>query len=417
MNILIVNTRHYFGGGDSTYTFSLASLLKSKGHNVYFFAMKSEKNIPDPNEDLFVSYIDFKELNRKKNLRSALQVLSRVIYSKEARSKLSMLLDRIRVNINIIHLQNIHGHLSPSIIYEANKRRIPLIWTLHDYKLVCPNTHFIIDSTGEICEACILGNYFNAIKKKCKKNSLLASLMACIEAYSHKIMNIRSKIDLFISPSNFLKQKLLEAGFSREKIVCLPFFLPDSIFIEKDNSDKGYLLYMGKIEPVKGLIPLLKASRICDGITLKIAGRMDQTFKSTFDKLIPENVEYVGMKQGKELEDLVLGARAIVLPSLCYENQPFSVLEAFARAKPVIVSNIGGMSELVKQEEIGILVPPGNVELLAEAMRWMHYNPNKARVMGKRAFEYAKRNHSSEVHYKKLLYLYKKIIDKSGNAS
>jgi len=409
MNILIINTRHYFGGGDSTYTFALASLLKKKGHNVYFFAMKSERNIPDPNEDLFVSYIDFKELNRKKNLKSAFQVLSRVIYSQEARSKLSMLLDRIRVKIDIIHLQNIHGHLSPSIIYEAKKRNIPLIWTLHDYKLICPNSHFIIDSTGEICEACILGNYFNAIKKKCKKNSLLASLMAAIEAYSHKIMNIKSRIDLFISPSNFLKQKLLEAGFSRKKIIHLPLFLPDSIFKEKDNSDKGYLLYMGKIEPIKGLVPLLKASKICKKISLKIAGRMDQSFKYTFEKLIPDNVEYIGMKHGKELEDLVLGARAVVLPSLWYENQPFSVLEAFARAKPVIVSDIGGMSELAKQEQIGILVPPGNIELLAEAMRWMHYNQNKARVMGKRAFEYAKRNHSSEVHYKKLIKLYKNL--------
>jgi glycosyltransferase involved in cell wall biosynthesis len=158
MRILLVNTRHYYGGGDSTYTFNLAGVLRAHGHEIAFFAMQDGRNLPDPNSDLFVSNIDFQELNKNKKLLNGLRVVTRVIYSREAREKFIQILKRFRPDI--VHLQNIHAHITPSVILEAGKQGIPIVWTIHDYKLICPNSHFLIDATGEICEACGKGAYY-----------------------------------------------------------------------------------------------------------------------------------------------------------------------------------------------------------------------------------------------------------------
>jgi glycosyltransferase involved in cell wall biosynthesis len=202
MRIILVNTRHYFGGGDSTDCFNLAELLRAKGHSVAFFAMSSRANLPDSNEDLFVSHIDFRAISHRMHPANCYRVLSRVIYFKEARDKFEKLIDRFRPDI--VHLHNIHGHISPSVIFAAKKRGLPVVWRLHDYKLICPNSHYLVDATEEICEACGQGRYFQAIFKRCKKNSFLASAMAAGEAYLHQLMGICSKVDFFLPPSIFL---------------------------------------------------------------------------------------------------------------------------------------------------------------------------------------------------------------------
>jgi glycosyltransferase involved in cell wall biosynthesis len=414
MRILLVNTRHFPGGGDSTYTFNLAHLLREKGHKVAFFAMQDPNNIPDVNSDLFVSYIDFKELNRKKNLYMGLKTLSRAIYSTEARKNFSQMLDRIQPDI--IHLQNIHAHITPSIIFEASRRKLPLVWTLHDYKLICPNTHFRVDATHEICEACGRSAFFHAVLKKCKKNSLLASGMATIEAYAHRCMRVQQRIDFFLSPSVFLKNKLVERGVPSAKMLHLPLFLPDELFRipnhSRESHDEGYILFLGKLEPIKGIYPLLEASHLAPETRLILAGRVGEPLASQLPALLPPHAEYAGMKQGEDLYRLLVGARAIVLPSLCYENQPFSITEAFAAGKPVIASDLGGMAELIKNSEGGLLVPPGNVDALAEALRWMTLHPKEASQMGQKAQEYAYRVHSSKIHYQKLMHVYQQARQK-----
>ena len=408
MKILQVNTRHFYGGGDSTYTFNLADVLRNKGHDVAFFAIQDDRNLPDPNSDLFVSHIDFKELNQEKSIFTGLQVAIRVVYSKEARKKFSKLLDRFQPDI--VHLQNIHGHITPSIIFEAKKRNLPVVWTLHDYKMVCPNTHFLIDATNEICEACGNGHYYQAVLKRCKKGSFLASAMAAIEAYAHRIMGLRNLPDYFLTPSAFLRNKLIERGFSPSKVKHIPLFLPDSMFNDAGH-DKGYLLFIAKLDPLKGIYPLLDACKQVPDVRLKIAGRADHIIAAKLPSLFPPNAEYVGMKQGDELRQFLLGARAVVLPSLWYENQPFSITEAFAAGKPVIASDLGGMTELVKHGERGLLVPPGDVKALARAMEWMNSHPSEAQEMGEKARGYALNEHSAQKHYERIVGVYERVIN------
>ena len=403
MKILLVNTYHFRGGGDSTYTFNLADLLRSKGHEVAFFAMQDARNFPDPNSDLFVSHVDFRELNRNKSLVTGLKTVGRVIYSREAQRKFRELLNRFKPDL--VHLQNIHAHISPSVIFEAKKHDLPVFWTLHDYKLICPNTHYYMDHTGELCEACGRGLYYLAILKRCKKGSLLASGVAALEAYAHWLLQVRDRVDAFLAPSLFLRNKLIDRGFPPEKVQHLPYLLPPEMFNEC-SENQGYLLFLGKIEPIKGIRPLLAACRLVPEVKLILAGRVEESFASELPTLLPPNAHYAGMKQGEELRQLLHDATAVVVPSLWYENQPFSILEAFAAGKPVIASDLGGMSELVGDGDRGFLVAPGDVESLARIMARVSKCPPELREMGAAAKEYALREHGAERHYQALLRIY-----------
>jgi hypothetical protein len=173
--------------------------------------MRHPFNIPCEDEKYFVDYIDFREANDNKNLSTALSVVSRSIYSIQARENIARLLDRAKPDV--AHLQNIHGHITPSIIFELSARSIPMFWTLHDYKLICPNTHLL--SHGHICELCKGSAFYQCLLNRCKKDSYSASLVATVEAYAHRVMHFRDNIDGFISPSNFLRTKFLEFGWPR----------------------------------------------------------------------------------------------------------------------------------------------------------------------------------------------------------
>lgn len=410
MKVLIINTRHYLGGGDSTYSFNLASLLKKNGHDVYFFGMHDERNIPDPNDDLFVSQIDFRKLNKKKSIKNGLYVLSRSIYSKEARNNFSKLLDRVKPDI--IHAQNLHGHITPSVILEAKSRNIPVVWTLHDYKMVCPNTHFLIDNTGEICEACKNGKFFNAIRKKCKKNSVLASFIASSEAYTHQFLHIRELVDVFISPSTFLESKLLENGFNQKRVKHVPLFLRDEQFC-RSNLDDGYFLFIGKIEPIKGILTLIEAAKLLPKIEFKIAGKISDQTEEAFKSNLSPNINYLGLLNGEEIKKVISRSKAIILPSLWYENQPFAILEAFAARKPVIASDLGGMKELISTNNSGVLFKPGNVHDLKNAIESLIENPQIAIELGNNAFNYVTSIHSEHNHYEKLFEIYESLIKES----
>ncbi|MCE5242555.1 MAG: glycosyltransferase family 4 protein [Syntrophobacteraceae bacterium] len=407
--ILLVNTYHFRGGGDSTYTFNLAGLLRGKGHEVAFFGMKDARNVPDEHEEFFVEPIDFRKLNDRRSLRDCVSVLSRVIYSRENRRRFSKILDRF--NPDIVHLQNIHGHISPSVIFEANARGVPVVWTLHDYKLICPNTHLLVDSTRQVCEACADARYYRAVLKCCKKGSRLASGMAALEAYAHRWMHVREGVGRFLTPSGFLREKLLRlAGFAAEEVVHLPLFIPPEMFTN-GGRDEGYILFMAKLDSIKGLHVLLDACRLAPSVRVVLAGRLEVPHAEKFIAALPENATYVGMKHGEELNRLRSQARAVVLPSVWYENQPFTIIEAFAAGKAVIASDLGGMTELVLHGRRGLLVPPDDAHSLANAMQWVASNPPEAARMGQDARRYAAGEHAADVHYERLLEIYKGVSD------
>jgi len=418
VKILFVHTRHYASGGDSTYSFGLSSLLKKAGHHVSFFAMRAAGNLPDPNTDLFVSHIDFKALNQKKSLSNGLKVLTRSVYSREARAQFGRLLHRLQPDL--IHIQSLHGHITPSVLFEAENRDIPVVWTLHDYKLLCPNTHFLIDGTGEICEACSGGKFFQAALKRCKKNSRAASTVASIEAYVHQWLKIRDRVRFFISPSKFLRSKFIENNFPAEQVIHLPNMLPESFSMQRhpertfEGQAENYFLFYGRITNIKGIDTLLQAARIKPGIRFKLVGAADQAYKPVLQSL-PSNVEYSSPKTGRSLKREIMNARAVIVPSIWYENQPYSILEAFSQGKPVIASDLGGMPELVEDHKRGLLFAPGDADALATSISVLHHSPDQAKSYGQAAQEYVFNEHGPEVHYRRIMNIYGDILNASTN--
>jgi glycosyltransferase involved in cell wall biosynthesis len=406
MKILLVNNFFYNRGGDCTYMFSLKKLLEEKGHKVMVFSMDHPRNFHSEYSDYFVSYINYDEEVKNVNLSSGINVLKRTVYSREAKKKIEGLLKHDKPDI--VHLQNIHHHITPSVFYPIKKYKIPLVWTLHDYTVICPNTSFL--SHGRVCEKCKKRKYYWSPIVKCKKNSLVASTMAAIETTLHRIMGVNKLVDAFITPSEFLRNKLIEYGFNKERIVCVNNFSNVDL-MNKRNNPGDYYLYVGRITEEKGIKTLIDAAIAASIGRLKIVGEgpLKESMISYVDVNNGRNIEFLGQKSHDEVMELIRGSTFVVVPSEWYENYPFAVLEAFSCGKPVIGSRIGGIPELIKDTERGLIFETGDSTDLIATIKYLLNNPDIIAEMGRNAEEYLRQELNGERHYKEIIRIYKKV--------
>lgn len=384
--------------------FALTKLLESKGHRVVPFAMDHPKNFHSSYSKYFVSYIDYVESLRDFGLTTGLKAASRAVYSREAKKKMEGLISDFEPDI--AHLQNIHNHLTPSILYSLKENNIPVVWTLHDYKLICPNTSFLRD--GKICERCKKTRYYNAPIAKCKKGSFTASLLASAESYVHRMLRIQDLVDVFVAPSNFLMKKLIEYGFDEDRIISMPNF----INLDGDNGpvDVGdYIIYSGRLSPEKGVDVLVEAARGIRGAHFIIAGEGPhrEALERQAASVTSSRVDFVGHQPQEKMRELIRAARFVVLPSKCYENCPYSILEAFSFGKPVIGARIGGVPELINDGTNGLLFEPDNVPDLIEKIQCLLKDDSLVGGMGNKAKEKTKREYSPGAYYKNLMSVYK----------
>ncbi|MCK4322721.1 glycosyltransferase family 4 protein [candidate division WOR-3 bacterium] len=412
MKFLIVNTFHYYRGGDCTYTFNVSKLLKEMGdHRVVHFAMKHPLNLPSEYSEFFVPEIDLVEELAKKSIKSGIKVLKRVIYSIVSKKQLSKLLDKYPVNIAQIH--NIHGHITPSIFHVLKKRNIPIIWRLSDYFLLCPNSTFY--SKNRVCEECKGKRFYNVIIKKCRKNSYAACVMVMFEEYIHRLIGLLKLVDYFIAPSNFLRNKMIEYGFPPYKVIHIPTFI-ETKNIKVSSEADNYFLYSGRLSYEKGLKTLIKSMSLNTSSKLLLAGDgpLRPELEKAAKKIASNKIKFLGHVGREKMEEFIAGASFVVLPSEWYENLPNSILEAFASGKPVVGSRIGGIPELVRDGETGLLFEPGNSNDLAEKMQWMIKHPKERQEMGQRARELVEKEYNSKLHYKRLMKVYKMALNEHG---
>lgn len=413
MKILIINSYHYLRGGDCRHVFGLADLLREHGHEVHHFAMKGRENLPCEDEGYFIEEIDYRKALERGCLTDMLQVLCRPIYSVEARKKLSRLLDTVRPHI--VHIHSIRHHITKSILPELARRRIPVVWTLHDYKELCPNTSFYNGRT--ICEKCRRKKYWHVIFNRCKKGSLGASVVTFLEAVVNGSINTDA-VALYVSPSRFLREKFIDYGYDPSRIVHIPNFLQLEDF--SPNYHPGdYFLYIGRLEKEKGLMTLIEAfmaARATDSsLSLKIAGT--GTLEGELRKLVHtaacSGTELLGFVTGDRLKDLTQKSTAIVIPSQWYENYPFSCLEAMAFGKPVIASRIGGIPEQVEDGVTGFLFEPFRADQLANKMLQLaRMNVEEIAQMGRLARRKVESANSKERYFASISLLYKRLLEK-----
>ncbi len=415
MKILLVNNFYYNRGGDCTYLFSLKELLEENGHQVSVFSMHHPQNNDSKYSKYFVSYINYDEEIKNVGISSALKVLNRTVYSKEARLNVEKLIRDERPDV--VHLQNIHHHITPSIFYAFKKYKIPIVWTLHDYTLICPNTSFL--NRNKICEKCKKKKYFWPSLLRCKKDSLGASSMAAFEATLHTLMMIEGMVDIFITPSDFLHNKFIEYGVSANKLVRIDHFSPLSINSEKDKQD-DYYIYVGRLSEEKGTKTLIDAAIKTDLSKLKIAGGgpLEEELRAYVkSKDINNRIEFLGHINQEELKNLYAKCKFIVVPSEWYEISGLIIFEAFVHGKPAIGSKIGGIVEIIKDTERGLLFEPGNVDDLSAVIKFMLNNPDIVDEMGENAKKFIAETLTPENHYNKIIKVYEQAISKHAKVT
>ncbi|OIO08044.1 group 1 glycosyl transferase [Candidatus Falkowbacteria bacterium CG23_combo_of_CG06-09_8_20_14_all_41_10] len=407
MKILQVNKFHYLRGGAEKYFLDISEALRQLGHEVAVFSMNHPKNLPSPWSKYFVSRISFNE----SKWRDKLLAPGRIIYSLEAKRKFKKLVDDFRPDI--IHIHNIYHQLSPSILAVARKYRIPVVMHLHDYKLVCPNYQLFVDN--QICYRCRKQRYCQAIKHRCFQGSWLKSALVALEMFwHHRVWKIYEKtVSLYLAPSAFMKETVVSFGIPEAKVEVLYNFIDQAKLEKKEVKMEDYLLYYGRLSFEKGINILLEALRLVPNTPrLKIVGvgpEEDQLKDSVKSLGLEGLVEFLGAKYGSELEEIILSAKAIIIPSVWAENMPFVLLESLALGKAVIASRTGGLPELITSGETGFLFENGNSADLAEKI--MALNDYNLAQIGSAA-QATVVDLTLEKHYNRLLEIYQRFIKK-----
>lgn len=411
MKVLLVNWSWYPTGGDWTYVNNVRTLYEKQGYEIIPFSTVNEKNVTENGPAYFIDSPDYKQLNKNKNIYNGLKAIKNSIVSFNAVKKIEEVL--ATHDISIAHLHNIHHYITPAIIWKLKKAGVKIIWSLHDYKIICPESQFI--SNGKVCEKCIGGGFYHCTTNKCKRNSLPASMIASTEAYFYHKAGIYKKVDAYLCPSAFLKGKFSQFGFDESKLhvsnLCYDIPLVDNFIQENKNPDVSlskstgddYILYVGRIEDVKGIRTLIKAVEN-SGIRLKIvgSGAAEEELKAMVQQGNSTNIEFLGFQDKQSVFRLTLHSRFVVCPSEWYENFPFSIIESFLFSKPVIGSAIGGIPELVIHGETGYLFEPGNIDDLREKLNLLWNDEHLINAMGARAREHVYSIVNFETHWKKL---------------
>lgn len=406
MKILQVNRYHFIAGGAERYYFNLSELLSKNGEQVVCFSQKNIKNIKRFSNKYFIN-----ELSKKKsyNFKFGLKIFSKTAYNFEAAENFSKLLWKFKPDI--IHLHGIVYHISPSILVEARRKNIPVIMTLHDYSLLSPN--LVLFHNGKICEVTKKRNFYKAFFHKCVRNSYIESLAGALIYQLHDAFGLYEKnIDLFIAPSRYIRQKYIEYGYDKRKIIHLNNFINTIDYGENNCLERDYVLYFGRIQEHKGVGLIIEAAKRLPSINFIIMG--DGSEKSKLQRKVIannlKNVTFLPHLPLNKMKNILARARYVLVPSVWYENQPYTILETFALGKPVIASRIGGIPEVVINKKNGFLFEPGNINEFTRKILELWENKIKTKRMGVYARKLINERFSSELHYRKLMKIYRTVL-------
>ncbi len=363
MRILMINKFLYPNGGSETYIFKLGEELKRHGHEVQYFGMEHEGRCVGNAVNAYTTDMDF----HGGSILSKITYPIKTIYSSEARKKIRMVLDDFQPDV--CHLNNFNYQLTPSVILEIRKwerqtgHKVKIVFTAHDYQLVCPNHMMNNPNTGENCEKCGHGAFLNCLKGKCIHASTAKSAVGTMEAYFWKMKGTYSQIDTIICPTHFMKSKMdCNSIFATRTVTLLNFV--DAVEW-KETEKKDYILYFGRYAKEKGIETLISVCRELPDIRFIFAG--SGPLESALDGI--PNIQNVGFRSSSALEQLIREARLSIYPSEWYENCPFSVMESQMYGTPVLGANIGGIPELIQVGKTGELFESGNQDDLRNRIK------------------------------------------------
>lgn len=385
--ILIANKFYYPRGGDCIYTINLAQLLKGHGHDVAIFAMQHPETISTSWKKYFPKEVKF-ELGP-----NIFDAIMRPFGAKEVIKKFNALLDDFKPDI--VHLNNIHSQLSPVIAKLAHKRGVKVIWTIHDYKLLCPRYDCL--RNGEtICEDCFTDKH-KVLYYKCMKKSLFASYLSYKEADKWSRERLESYTDMFICPSLFMANKMKQGAFNNNKLKTIHNFI-DTTKCNRDNytQKENYYCFIGRLSYEKGIKTLIEAANNLPYQLVIIGGGV---LEKELKAIASSHITFVGIKQWEQIKELVGKARFTVIPSEWYEVFGLVIIESLCLGTPVLGANIGGIPELIENGVNGMIFESKNKTELK----------NKIEMMWNAHFDYesiaqkAQQKYNAERYYQELV--------------
>ncbi len=401
MRILYCNKYNFPFSGTEVYLFELMELMRSNGHEAALFSMADPRGEATSYDQHFVPHIAFKEqsgwVRKVKNAAHA-------IYSTEARRRVRAMIKDFRPDV--AHVRNIYHHLSPSILWELKAQGVPVVYHVNDFKLLCPSYNLV--SRGDACESCKRGAFWHALRADCYPG-WSARTGLTVEAYVHRWLgSYRKCVDLFLAPSQFVRDKFVEHGWDGTRFDVLPHFQRVRALGAEGSYNKGPILYVGRLSAEKGIPDLLRAMQQVPDVRLVIAGEGPErrALENLARTLGLADIEFVGQVGPEERDSLIRSCRFTVMPSHAYETLGKTILESYALGRAVVASDLGSRRELVHQGETGILYRSGDVNRLAEAIRELISNPHLTQRMGSCGRQWVIQHHSPESHYQKLLSLY-----------
>jgi len=404
MRILFCNKYNFPFSGTEVYLFELMALLRKHGHEVALFSMQDDRGEPTPYDFHFVPHIDFKQPDL--GIFQRARLAAHAIYSTEARRRLRRMLADFQPDV--AHVRNIYHHLSPSILWELRAQRIPTVFHLNDFKILCPTYNLV--TNGQACEEPCRGNVFKMLRQQCYSGSIASTAVLSAEALCHRWLNTyRRCVDRFITPSQFAREQLVTQGFDQEKITVLPHF--QELPARPEPAEGAHVLYFGRLSREKGVEDVIRAMEGLPQLSLVVAGEGPQKeeLQQLTRSLKLQNVKFAGHRVGEELKKLIAAAQFTVLPSRAYETLGKSILESFAWARPVVATDLGSRRELVQDGVTGLLYPAGDVAKLREKLAYLAARPQLANEMGTVGRRWVEGHHSPEAHYRSLMDLYEQV--------
>jgi len=414
MRILLINQCHYRRGGADIVYLSTIDLLRSYGHEVACFSTLNPENEPTEYEKYFISAPDLRNDSVLKKVKS----ITPYLYNKQTVKNLTRLVEDFKPDVAQVHL--FYATLSVSVLETLKKHKIPIVHTVHDYRMLCP-VNTMMDFHKNICEKCATGSPFNCILKKCSDGNIVQSTVLALEAYYwRKVKSPISFIDHFHFVSNFCQNKYQETLPEIKKKSSVQYNFSDVQVISAKDKNIKYYLYYGRLSSQKGVLTLIEAWKELPANTiLKIVGT-GQQFESVNDYIKNNslnNVELLGYKSGDELIRLIQNAYFVVVPSEWYENNPMTIIESYHLGVPVIGANIGGIPEIIDEGKTGFIVQSKNQsDLRNTILKANKIETKQYQEISDNCLVFAKTYFSAESNYKYLIKTFDKVIkEKSTN--
>ncbi|MDQ7815411.1 MAG: glycosyltransferase family 4 protein [Melioribacteraceae bacterium] len=389
LKILQINNFSERIGGAEVVFLNSIDMLKQKGHSVFSFSTRIKENMGGSDYSIVHS----------KSIRSR-------FYSREANNIIKEII--LKEKPNVAHIHNIIGGITYSILPELRKNNIPIVATIHDYKLLCPACNFV-DSRNMICEKCKGGKYYNCTINNCSTNGIISSFFLSGESYLRdRYLPFWKMIDQFIFVSNYEKNKFLEVHPQIGTKANIIYNFTNKFLQEKKKG--SYFISFGRLAVEKGLLTLLDAFRERPNLNLKIVG--DGPLKNYLEKRKTSSVELLGYKTGVELEDIIRKASFTVVPSESYETNSLTTVESYSMGKPVIGSRIGALEELIKEGVTGFTFKPKDHNALSKlSTSCSELSDNEYQKYSDNAFKFANDKFSPDVHYEQLIKVYEKVVN------